>query len=67
MGAEADREWMKGYEDARAVCLSKGAEAARRRALRGVSAAYEAGFDWGCWDYEDANGLPHDLKVERGA
>ncbi len=54
----AEREWMSGYNAARALCLSKGVEIAQQQRPDG-SAAYESGYDWALWDYEDANGLPH--------
>ena len=63
--ATGDQEWMRGYEAARALCLSRGAETAQRQKPERTNAAYEAGYDWGLWDYLDANGLPH--PVERGA
>lgn len=61
---------MRGYEAARTHCLTRGVDAARREgpnvdgagAGAGASTAYEAGFDWGLWDYEDANGLPHSRR-----
>ena len=55
----ADREWMRGYDAARALCLTRGVETAHHQDSPPPNAAYEAGFDWGVWDYEDANGLPH--------
>lgn len=64
-GTPADREWMRGYEAARTLCLTQGPEAARRREQSGADPAFESGWDWGLWDYEDANGLPH--PRERGA
>ena len=56
---------MRGYEAARSLCLAKGADLALRQKPPASNAAYEAGYDWGLWDYEDANGLPH--HRERGA
>lgn len=57
---------MRGYEAARTHCLTRGVDAARRQGPSaddaGDSTAYEAGFDWGLWDYEDANGLPHSRR-----
>ena len=61
----ADREWMKGYEAARSLCLTRGSEVAHLQKPTAGHPAYESGFDWGLWDYEDANGLPH--PRERGA
>lgn len=55
----ADREWMKGYEAARTRCLTRGADVAHRQRPTTANPAYESGYDWGLWDYEDANGLPH--------
>ncbi|WP_157571876.1 hypothetical protein [Nocardioides alkalitolerans] len=60
-----ERQWMKGYEAARSLCLTRGAETAHRQRPLGTDPAYEAGWDWGLWDYEDANGLPH--VDDRGA
>jgi hypothetical protein len=60
-----EREWLRGYEAARSHCLAKGAESALSQKPLVASVAYEAGYDWGLWDYEDANGLPH--RRERGA
>ena len=66
MSGAADRDWMNGYEAARAFCLAKGVDAARVHAPAPSSPAYESGWDWGLWDYEDANGLPH-ARAGRGA
>jgi hypothetical protein len=64
MGHEAaDREWMKGYEAARALCLSRGSATAHEQRSASVHPVYEAGYDWGLWDYEDANGLPHPREL----
>ena len=60
-----ERQWLRGYEAARMLCLTKGADSALRQRPPVADAAYEAGYDWGQWDYEDANGLPH--RRERGA
>lgn len=60
-----EREWTRGYEAARSLCLAKGADLALSQKPPASNAAYEAGYDWGLWDYEDANGLPH--RRERGA
>lgn len=65
MGEQAEREWMRGYQAARSLCLAKGVETARGQMASAPSLAFEAGFDWGLWDYEDANGLPH--SRDRGA
>ncbi len=66
MGDSAgEREWLRGYEAARSLCVAVGVEVARSRKPAAANAAYESGFDWGLWDYEDANGLPH--SRERGA
>lgn len=67
MGGTADQDWMRGYEAARALCLTKGPEAAHLHRPKHPNQAHESGWDWGVWDYEDANGLPHSAKVERGA
>ncbi len=56
---------MRGYEAARSLCLAQGADLALRQKPPTSDTAYEAGYDWGLWDYEDANGLPH--SRERGA
>lgn len=56
---------MRGYETARVLCLSISVDAARHHKSDSKNPAYESGFDWGLWDYEDANGLPH--ESERGA
>jgi hypothetical protein len=50
---------MRGYEAARMLCLTRGPAFAALNRPDGSDRAYEAGFDWGLWDYEDANGLPH--------
>jgi hypothetical protein len=28
-----------------------------------VDAAYLAGYEWAVWDYEDANGVPHERRA----
>lgn len=56
---------MRGYDAARTLCLTRGVETARHLAPEGANAVYESGYDWGLWDYEDANGLPH--PREQGA
>jgi len=56
----ADREWVKGYEAARTMCLTASPDAARHHDRSATSEPWRAGFDWGLWDYEDANGLPHE-------
>lgn len=58
---------MRGYSDGRTLCLTKGVEDARRQAVRRAEPAYEAGFDWALWDFEDANGLPHGERIKFGA
>lgn len=65
MDERAERELMRGYQAARSLCLTKGVGGALRERGAVPDPAFEAGFDWGLWDYEDANGLPH--VRERGA
>ncbi|MDO9380024.1 MAG: hypothetical protein Q7T56_14350 [Nocardioidaceae bacterium] len=62
---ETERQWAAGYEAARTYCLTRGAVHAQHLRPASPSPAFEAGYDWGVWDYEDANGLPHGR--ERGA
>ncbi|MFY0405456.1 hypothetical protein [Solicola sp. PLA-1-18] len=62
---DAQQQWAAGYEAARTYCLTRGAVQARHLRPDAPNAAYEAGYDWGVWDYEDANGLPH--AREQGA
>lgn len=50
---------MRGYEAARRRCLAHGVDAGHRHEADAENPAYEAGYDWGLWDFEDANGLPH--------
>lgn len=65
MVAAPDAEWMKGYEDGRTHCLTRGLEVARGRIFGETTRAYESGWSWALFDYEDANGLPH--RREQGA
>lgn len=64
----AERQWLDGYEAARTRCLARGAADALEQRPHMPSVAYESGYDWGIWDWEDANGLPHHADdVGRGA
>jgi hypothetical protein len=56
---DADREWMRGYDTARTRCLTQGLERAHHDKPSAANRVFESGYDWGLWDYEDANGLPH--------
>ena len=56
------RRYDDGYRDGRAACLSTGSSSAARlilEARRDRDRAYNAGFEWALWDYEDSNGLGH--------
>jgi len=56
---DGTREWMRGYEAARTACLTRGSATAHHDRPTSPNAAFDSGYDWGLWDYEDANGLPH--------
>lgn len=58
MAASGEQEYQRGYDTARALCLTVGVEVARERTPTTAGAAYQAGYDWALWDYCDANGLP---------
>lgn len=54
------RRYDDGYRDGRAACLSTGSSSAARLRLETRphrDSAYDAGFEWALWDYDDANGL----------
>ncbi len=61
MGTRAETDYANGFDQGRTVCLTKGAEAARRwlREHRRED-AYRLGYAAALWAWEDANGLPHD-------
>ncbi|WP_137294971.1 hypothetical protein [Nocardioides dongxiaopingii] len=61
-----DREWMRGYQDGRSLCLKHGVEA-ELPTVPAVSPAYESGFSWAVFDWADANGLPQTDRSHRGA
>jgi len=55
-----------GYDDAQSMCLTTGSTQAAREwveANRHADPAYVSGFDWGLYDFEDANGLRHERRT----
>ena len=58
--APEEMRYITGYNDGRAACVRAGTSSGLREQLnRSVTDnAYRAGFEWACWDYDDANGLP---------
>lgn len=61
---------MAGYRDGRACAIQSGSAVAGHRWLaehRDADNAFIAGYEWALWDYEDANGLAHDLAPGRAA
>ena len=58
--AQDVRRYDDGYREGRAACLSTGSSATARlllEARRDRDGAFDAGFEWALWDYDDANGL----------
>lgn len=59
--AEGQRMYDAGYQAGRAACVSSGSSSAARLLLearrRDRDHAYDAGYEWALWDYDDANGL----------
>lgn len=61
-----DVQYLAGYNAARNACLRSGSV---EDALRWIEthqhadAAYLAGYEWAVWDYEDANGVPHERRA----
>lgn len=58
----AETLYFNGYAKGQTVCLTKGADAARlwlRERPRGGD-PLRSGFARALWDWEDANGVPHD-------
>jgi len=58
----AETLYFNGYEQGRTICLTKGADAARRwlRQHPRSGDPLRSGFARALWDWEDANGIPHD-------
>ncbi|HET6867694.1 MAG TPA: hypothetical protein VFH80_17380 [Solirubrobacteraceae bacterium] len=65
MAASGEQQYMAGYNAGRTIALRTGSTEAGRRWLSqhsGADIAYVAGYEWALWDYENANGLPHEQR-----
>lgn len=63
MADQREIAWQNGYDQGRTMCLQKGAEAARQWLREHRADVDSKRFGWAAavWDYEDANGMPHEL------
>lgn len=52
--------YIAAYNDGRTACVAAGTSSGLRDQFQrcDADAAYRAGYEWACWDYDDANGLP---------
>jgi len=51
-------QYTAGYNAGRSACINLGSSDAARLQLLDphLDSAYRAGWEWACWDYDDANG-----------
>jgi hypothetical protein len=66
MGGSGDARYLAGYDAGRTACVRTGSVAEALRWIethQHVDAAYLAGYEWAVWDYEDANGVPHERRA----
>lgn len=60
----AEHRYLTGYQAGRTSCLQSGSSYVGRQwveAHQHADDAFLAGYEWALWDYEDANGIPHQL------
>jgi hypothetical protein len=50
--------YLAGYDAGYSACINLGSSDAARLQLLDphLEAAYRSGWEWACWDYDDANG-----------
>lgn len=53
-----DPQYVAGYNAGRTACVRQGTSSGLRDEIsKHADAAYRAGWEWACFDYDDANGL----------
>lgn len=54
-----EQRYTDGYNQGRTACINLGSSDAARLQLLDphLEPAYRAGWEWACYDYDDANGL----------
>lgn len=68
-GTRGDAQYLAGYDAGRTLCVRSGSVGDALQwieAHQEVDSAYLAGFEWAVWDYEHANGAPHDRRAAGG-
>lgn len=55
----AEQRYTDGYNAGRTACVQAGTSSGLREEVwrANLDPAYRAGYEWACFDYDDANGL----------